>query len=305
MTRTLALALALLPLLSACAGRGMAERQATPLRVVSDQTVTGIPFPESVGCDAQGKVLYVSQFVSALKPADKDGKGRISRMSTTGQVLDAQFLPTGGDVLHKPKGLWIERGRLWVTDIDVVWIFDLATRRGRKIELAGAGFANDPAVVGQALYVSDNRGDALYRVEPADFLDPKVQPRVTRVFSGKSVNPNGLYPGRDGSVLMVGFKSANEPRGIHALAPGGDVKALADAVGQLDGVYQGADGTILYTDWKSGSLLARRASGEVLTLARGFKGPADFCVLPEDGGRLLVAVPDLVKSEVRLIRLEP
>jgi hypothetical protein len=37
-------------------------------------------------------------------------------------------------------------------------------------------------------------------------------------------------------------------------------------------------------------------------LARGFKGPADFCVVPEPGG-LLVVVPDLVKSELRMIRL--
>jgi hypothetical protein len=38
------------------------------------------------------------------------------------------------------------------------------------------------------------------------------------------------------------------------------------------------------------------------TLAKDFKGPADFCVIPEGQG-LLVVVPDLVKSELRLIRL--
>lgn len=37
-------------------------------------------------------------------------------------------------------------------------------------------------------------------------------------------------------------------------------------------------------------------------LAKGFKGPADFCVITDAHG-LLVVVPDLVKSELRMIRL--
>lgn len=38
------------------------------------------------------------------------------------------------------------------------------------------------------------------------------------------------------------------------------------------------------------------------TIASGFKGPADLCAFPHDGG-LMVVVPDLVKSELRLIQL--
>src|SRR6266536_3526151 len=165
-----------------------------PLRVVSEQTVKGFAFPETVTYDPQARVLYVSEFGSELKPAEKDGKGRISRVSLTGEVLDKQFLPAAGDVLNKPKGSWVVGNRLWVTDIDVVWVFDLKTRRGKKLALPGIQFANDLAVMGKALYVSDNRADHLYRVEPADFLEMSGEPKVTRVFEGKSVNPNGVYP---------------------------------------------------------------------------------------------------------------
>jgi hypothetical protein len=35
---------------------------------------------------------------------------------------------------------------LWVTDIDVVWVFDLKTRRGMKVDLPGIKLANDVAV---------------------------------------------------------------------------------------------------------------------------------------------------------------
>jgi sugar lactone lactonase YvrE len=273
-----------------------------PLRVVSEQTVKGFAFPESVGYDPRGRVLYVSEFGSELKPLEKDGKGRISRVSLTGQVLDRQFLPApGGEPLNKPKGIWIAGDRLWVTDIDVVWVFDLKTRKGRKLPLPGIQFANDPAVMGKALYVSDNRGDQVFRVEPADFLQMSGEPTITRLFQGKSVNPNGVYPGRDSSLLVVGSISAEQPRGIYSVSAAGEVKTLAPGLGRLDGVYPLDDGTMLITDWNAGALLRWSPRGTE-PLAKGFKGPADFCVVPESGG-LLVVVPDLVQGELRLVRL--
>jgi hypothetical protein len=273
-----------------------------PLRVVSEQTVKGFAFPESVTYDPQAKALYVSEFGSELKPAEKDGKGRISKVSLTGEVLDKQFLPApGGEVLNKPKGSWVAGNRFWVTDIDVVWVFDLKTRRGKKVALSGIQFANDLTVMGKALYVSDNRTDQLFLVEPADFLEMSGEPKVTRVFQGKSVNPNGLYPAKDGSLLMVGFMSAEQPRGIYSVDAGGEVKALAKDIGRLDGLYQMDDGTLLVTEWNSGSLAHWSAKG-IQSLAKGFKGPADFCVIPEANG-FLVIVPDLVQSELRIVRL--
>jgi hypothetical protein len=273
-----------------------------PLRVVSEQTVKGFAFPETVTYDPQAKVLYVSEFGSELKPAEKDGKGRISKASLAGEVLDKQFLPApGGEALNKPKGSWVAGNRFWVTDIDVAWVFDLTTRRGRKVALPGAQFANDLAVMGNALYVSDNRADQLFRVEPADFLEMKGEPKVTRVFQGKSVNPNGIYPAKDGSLLMVGIMSAEQPRGIYSIDAAGEIKTLAKDIGRLDGLYEMDDGTLLVTDWNSGSLFRWSPKG-IETLAKGFKGPADFCVIPEANG-FLVVVPDLVQGELRLVRL--
>jgi hypothetical protein len=219
-----------------------------------------------------------------------------------GKVMEEQFLPAKGGILNKPKGIWVKGNRLWVTDIDVVWVFDLKSRKGRKVELPGVKFANDPTLLGKALYVSDNRGDQLYRVEPADFLNMKGDPKVTLVFSGKSINPNGLYPAKDGSLLMVGFKSKEEPRAIYSMHPGSDPKALSKPIGRLDGVYQMKDGSLLVTDWNSGSLFNWSAKNGMQTLASGFKGPADLCAFPNANG-LMVVVPDLVKSELRMVQL--
>ena len=279
-----------------------ADAAAKELKVVSDKTVGGFAFPESVAYDPGAKVLYVSEFGSELKPTQKDGKGRISKVSLEGKILEAQFLPPPGEVLHKPKGIWVAGNRLWVTDIDSIWVFDLKTRKGRKLEIPGITFANDPAVRGNVLYVSDNRGDQLYNVKPADFLNAKDSPKVTRVFAEKSVNPNGLYPAKDGSILMVGFKSADEARSIYSLDSDGRIKSLSKALGRLDGVYQMKDESLLVTDWNSGSLFHWSAKSGMRTLASEFKGPADFCVVP--GGKGITAVvPDLVKGELRFIQL--
>jgi hypothetical protein len=95
--------------------------------------------------------------------------------------------------------------------------------------------------------------------------------------------------------------SADQPRGIYSVTAAGDVRTMAPSIGRLDGVYQIDDGTLLITDWNSGSLLRWSPRGTE-PLAKGFKGPADFCVVPESGG-LLVVVPDLVTGDLRLVRL--
>ncbi len=279
----------------------VAAQGPAPLRVVSERTAGGFVHPESVACDPHAKVLYVSQFGSEpLDPARKDGKGHISRVSLDGKILEERFLPAAGETLDKPKGIWVADGRLWVTDIDVMWVFDLKTRHGRKLALPGAKFLNDPAVQGQTLFVSDNRADQLFRVEPADFLDPKIDPTITRVFSGKSINPNGLYPARDGSLLMVGF--GPQPRGIYALDAQGAIKTLAKDLGRLDGLYALDDGTLLVTEWNAGALAHWSPRTGLQKLVSGFKGPADLCAMPESDG-LTVVVPDLVTSQLRIVRL--
>ena len=273
------------------------------LRVVSEETAGGFAFPESAAYDPDAKVLYVSQFGGTeLKPAEKDGKGKISKVSLSGKILEEQFLPTPGETLNKPKGIWVKGDRLWVTDIDSVWVFDLKTKEGKKLELPGITFANDVTVMGNALYVSDNRSDQLVRVEPADFLKAKTAPKITVVFKGKGVFPNGLYPGKNGALLMVGFESKEKLHGIFQLALGHDEPTLlSDNIGMLDGLYRMSDGDILATDWVSGSLFQWNKKMGKKDLATGFKGPADFCAFPNNKG-LLVVVPDLVKGELRFVQ---
>jgi hypothetical protein len=186
---------------------------------------------------------------------------------------------------------------MWVTDIDALWLFDTATRQSRRLELPGIEFANDVAVMDGAVYVSDNRSDQLFRVAPADFLEASVQPEVRALWKGGSVFPNGLWPTKEG-LLMVGFQSPDKPRGIYVMGRDGAITQLSQPIGRLDGLYQMRDRSLLVTDWNTGSLFRWSAETGIQTLAKGFKGPADLCVMGNT-----VYVPDLVKGEIRIIRL--
>jgi len=273
-------------------------------RVSSDQAVGGFVFPESAAYDPKGKALYVGNFGGQkLAPAEKDGLGYISKVGLDGKVIEQKWVPAqGGEPLHKPKGIWIRGERLWVTDIDVVWIFDLKTKKGRKLALPGVGFANDPAVMGNALYISDNRNDKLVKVEPADFLNAKG-PKVTEVLAGQGLNPNGVYPTKVGMLLFGGFLAPDKPKGLYALGVSGQVRTISGPIGRIDGLYEMADGSLLFTDWNTGSLSHWSEKGGVQKLADGFKGPADFTVVPGAGGSMTVVVPDLVQSQLRFIQL--
>ena len=292
-----------LALATCLAGLQFAAAAATaePLKVLSDKTVTGFGHVESVAYDPKEKAFYTGDFGPDLKPGDKDGKGFITKLSADGKVLEKRFFPPEGQTMSKPKGIWIAGGRLWVTDIDAVWIIDLKTKQGKKVDLPGA-YANDPAVVKNVLYVSDNKYDVLYRIEPADFLKTKAAPKVTKVFTDKGVNPNGLWPAKDGSLLMVGFKSKDEKRAIFKMAPGQEPKAISSPIGLLDGLYEMKNGDLLVTDWVTNSLFQWNKKMGVHKLVGDIKGPADFCVVPNKQG-LLVVQPDLVKGEIHFVQL--
>ncbi len=273
---------------------------AAQLKVVSDTTLTGFTHPESVGCDAKNKAIYVSEFGSKLAPLDKDGAGYISKWTLDGKLVEKNFLPGDrGEKLNKPKGIWVQGHRLWTTDIDSAWVFDLKTKRGRRVAIPGIQFANDPAVRGIALYVTDNRGDQLFRIEPADFLHLKGEPKISTVFSGAKVNPNGIWPAKAG-LVVVGFASADEPRAIYRV--GKKTRALSEPIGRLDGVLELKDGSLLVTDWNSGSLFQWSKKMGMHKLAEGFKGPADLCAIARGKG-VTAYVPDLVQSLVRILEL--
>ena len=270
-------------------------------RVVSREKVTLGGHPESVAYDSGEKVLYASNFGDELKPNQADGQGYISKLSLDGKVLERKYLPGPGQKLNKPKGVWVAGGKLWTADIDSVWCFDLASKKGRRLGLPGAKFANDVTVGQGNLYVSDTAAGTIYLIAPADFLAASPQTRV--MLHPPKFFPNGLWP-RPGGGVIIGAKSdLGGPGGLFKARDLGQMSRIRGGLGSIDGVALLPDGAILYTDWSKGGLFLLRGEGAPQKLAGDFKGPADFALVPMDKG-FLVVVPDLVTGDLRLIRLE-
>ncbi|HEY5279031.1 MAG TPA: hypothetical protein VIJ67_04695 [Pseudolabrys sp.] len=289
-------------ILALAAGLSLASTaRAAEWTVVSEKTVNGFGHNESVAYDPKEKVFYTGDFGPAMKPAEKDGKGSITKVALDGTILQKHILPANGEVMNKPKGIWIRGRNLWVTDLDVLWQFDLKTKKSKKLDLP-FNYANDPAIMGGALYVGDNRNDKVVRITPADFLHAKKEPKVEVVYTGKGVFPNGLWPTKDGSLLLGGFQDKDHPKAIYKMKPGQEPKALTKDIGLVDGLYQTKDGDIIATDWVTTSLFVWNAKTGMKTLATGIKGPADFAVVPNKQG-LLIALPDLVQGQIRLIQI--
>ncbi|MFZ3064677.1 MAG: hypothetical protein WA277_05275 [Nitrospirota bacterium] len=268
----------------------------------AEKIITGFKNPESIAYNKAEKVLYMSEFGSGLKPTEKDGAGSIRKLSLKGETIEERFLPDPKTkmVLNKPKGIAVKADKLWVTDIDVLWEFNLDTKEGKKISLEGAQFLNDVIIRDNTLYVSDTQGDQIFQIEPADYLSKSHRPTIKVIAKGKGLSPNGLC-GEKGNLYVAGYDFGGSDRGLYSVSAKEDVKTLLPPFGQLDGIAHTKDGKyIFFSDWKTKSLYKMKIGGKPEAVATGFEGPADFALWEDDKG-IHIAIPDLAKSEMRLI----
>ena len=232
--------------------------------------------------------------------------GDIALLNANGTVNTEHFLPGEGEVLNKPKGMVLSGDRLWVTDIDSVWVFDTTTKQGVKITPTGAQFLNDVALIGDVLYVADTQANAVYAIEPADFIS--APPQVTTAAAAENLMPNGLAIDLDGELLIgtSPTEPTDAPEGlVYKLDGQGNLTAVTGVLGQVDGLAVLPDGAILYTDWMTGTLNVQTVDGQIVVLASDIQGPADFGLKPTDTNGFIVAAPDIVAGQLRLITIEP
>jgi hypothetical protein len=167
-----------------------APAPAGPAPLTAGWTVTaGVDAPESAYVDAASGFIFVSMIGG--QPGDKDGNGRIMKLSGDGKVVSAAWVKE----LNAPKGLRSYDGTLWVADIDEMVSIDISTGGVMSlVKIAGAQFLNDVAIGDDGtVYVSDTLGNKIYAVK-----DGKAS-----VFAEGNVEyPNGLLV--DGDRLIVG-----------------------------------------------------------------------------------------------------
>lgn len=251
----------------------------------SDQgfMITGLDHPESVAFD--GKSYYISNVGKAMAPTAKDGDGYITRVSPDGTILDAKWV----DGLNAPKGLVFAYDRLWVTDIDQVYGYDVATgQRDQVFSLAPrriqfnqrpVQFLNDiVALPDQRLLISGTDSGLLYRLS---LVDGAVQSFPVDLLRG----PNGLAFDQN-MIYAVGFGDTNQSNGpVLKITPQNpnayQFVQHSPLLGNLDGVAVFQD-DLLVSDWSSGALYRiPLTGGKAEAIMTGLSGPADFFI--QDG----------------------
>jgi len=259
---------------------------------------TGFAAPESAYYDAASDAVFVSSINGQI--LEKDGNGYISKLTPAGAVVSEKWA-TG---VNAPKGLRSARGVLYVSDIDEVVGFDIASGKlASRVKVDGAQFLNDLATAADGtVYVSDSaalkifevrNGKASVFVEGADVVE----------------QPNGLLV--DGSRLILGtIGPAPQPgaagRGRGAAAPSGHLYAFdlkskqrtlmtSQPVGGIDGIEPDGSGGLVVTDVIGQRLLRVSRAGEVTVLAKFTAGGADFGYV---AARKLAIVPFLFSNSV-------
>ncbi|MBT5375157.1 MAG: hypothetical protein HOL06_10900 [Rhodospirillaceae bacterium] len=259
-------------------------------------SVDGFAQPESVIYDLKDEVLYVSNV--AGNPNDKDGKGFISKIRPTGEMIEEMWV----EGLNAPKGMAIFDRTLYVADINTLVVIDLADKSVRRFEAIDAIFLNDVAVDANGrVYVSDMMDNVIYRLDGENFS--------TWIKSGVLDNPNGLFAEED-RIVIGAWGPISE--GFNTTRPGNlktasmDGQTLADLgsgapIGNLDGVEGDGFGNYFVTDWMNGKLLFVRADGSFEELLDLNQGSADLAYIPSQG---LIVIPMMNDGKIVAYKVE-
>jgi len=239
---------------------------------------TGFETPESVEYDAQHDVYLVSNING--DPLSADGNGFISKLNPNGDVIALKWIDGSNEqtTLNAPKGIEIVNGKLFVTDLNTVRVFDSTSGVGLKnIEIEGSTFLNGICAADKnSVYVTDSGlkegfkpsgTDAIYQV----WADGKVTPIL---FDPELGHPNGIVQ-HEQKTFVVTFGSGD----FFSL----DSKAKKQMLpkppqGNLDGLVQLPDGRLLFSSWAAASIYSFEADQSFKVFASELDAPADMGV---------------------------
>lgn len=256
--------------------------------------------PESVVRDQARNQLLVSNMGTYGK-APTAGDGFISRVSTEGKMLEAQWVKG----LEDPKGLSIVGDRLYVGDVDALVEIDLVkgTILARYAPQDGRGDFNDcTADPAGNVYVCSGRLMTVFRLHNGVFAPwVKLDPKQTGGL-------NGLLAEKD--RLLLGGWSSKDENGTEQLGHISTVDFQTLKVARLgtkpvchiDGLEPDGHGGYTATDWVTGDVLHLSAEGESTRLMQLPQGSADHTYLRDVG---VLVIPLMKDNVLRAYRWTP
>jgi len=251
--------------------------------------------PESFIHDPQTGFYFISNVNGP--PSAKDSNGFIAQIAKDFSVKELNFIRSGkSTVLNGPKGMAVQKGRLYVADIDAVRVFDLKTGRlirARSLSQMEPKFLNDICILGRWVYVTDTGAKKIFQ------LDLDLQ--VCKVLCKLRFAPNGITPSPEKKSLTVVTWG---PGKILKVDPKGKVELLFDGAPKglrnLDGVAYDKQGNLYFSSFTKGVVYTLSRSGRLNVLATGLVTAADIGIDSE--GRLLV--PLMQKNRAVVLELK-
>jgi DNA-binding beta-propeller fold protein YncE len=236
-------ALISLAALAAC-GQASTQTPATP-QLEQAWRLGGLAAPESVALSNDGAFLYVSN-VNGEGEA-RDGNGFISRVSTSGELLQRDFA-TG---LNGPKGMMQGGDALYVADIDRLVVLDAQTGAVRRtVPIAGAEFLNDLtfAPSGEVL-LADSGTARIFAVDSSNTVTTWAEGELLSAANGFLNEPSRLLvTTMQGRVLAIDYATRA-------------ITVLAEGLGDADGIAPLGGDRYLVTAWPGEMFVVDAASG--------------------------------------------
>lgn len=210
--------------------------------------------PETVVHDLVDDVYLVSNIDG--DPNAQDGNGYISRVSPAGDVLERFFIDgrEPGVELDAPRGMVIGGETLYVADETGIRLFDRHSGEPKgSWPVPGAQFLNALAIDARGRLLATETGITLLPTGPV-----KTGPYAIYAFDGDGTRttlaegdelegPNGIVAGADG-IFVVEFMG--DEHGVYRLGDGGRKELVGTLpFGQLDGLAQLPDGSLLVSSW--------------------------------------------------------
>ena len=267
----------------------MAACAATPARVAAVPELEPLwiadsfAAPESVVVAPDGN--YLVSNVGIDDGDAKNGDGFISKMSPEGKVIDRYWAAK----INGPKGLAIQDGKLYASDIDVVMVFDADKGGlGKKIPVDGAVFLNGVTAWNGAIHVSDSGTGRIHRIEngvatlwledarfggingvlgdgdrllvstmdTGSLFSVTADGTITEIATGM-INADGI-----GLVPGGGYLVSSWPGQVHYVAEDGTVTTLIDTTGDETPILQNDlkifGDTVIVPNWQPGTVTAWR-----------------------------------------------
>ena len=247
--------------------------------------ISGFVSPESVVQDAKGDI-----YVSEIGEFNKDGDGKITRISIDGK------LSTFASGMDDPKGLIFIGKSLYVTDKNRV----LKVEADGKWSVFGStmAFPQTPIFLNDItsdesgnLYVSDSgnlkSGGAIFKIAK----DKKIT-LVLNENSPEILAPNGLWVVKN-DLYEVDFSSGILYK-INLKTK--SISKVAEALGGGDGLVKSGD-NFFVSDWKNGKIY--KVQGNKVSLFKdGFRAAADIALSFD---KKSIITPDMKAGSVTIV----